>query len=178
MSDVRWSYSLSLYERRVAIGVARMRSEDNDGSTQTASQDRDGGARFEQDCVACFAEVAASRLLNLAWTGMSRREPDVGGVLEVRSVRDPTRRLTARATDVHPNRPVALVYVDEGERCHAMGWQQFHVIRSLGVLRGNDGGAPYHLLSNQHLRGMDELLPWLWTFTDATGAISVQQIDG
>ena len=157
----RWCYRLHAYERRVAVGVAKLRGTDRT-SNRNRSADQSEQERLAIDIPACIAEVASARMLNLCWTGMAKQQADVGGVIEVRAIRSPGHCLTARGGDADTS-PGMLVYVDEDYVCHALGWQMFGYVRKNGR-RMVGGGTPYHLLAKEQLRAMDELLPWVWVW--------------
>lgn len=149
----RWHYKLGPNERRVAIGVARMRSTESDGTDRIPDKcTRE--QRSENDVYACMAEIAVAKMMNLCWTGIERRAVDVGGILEVRMVRKKDYGLLARAEDTE-DAPAVLVFVDDDEVCHAMGWEFFGRVREHGTLR--DGETKYPYWVTKKLRPMSTL---------------------
>lgn len=62
------------------------------------------------DLVGCAGELAVAKALNLYWdVSSSHKTVDVGGMVEVRTVTSPNRRLILHETD-KPNLPYVLVY--------------------------------------------------------------------
>tara|TARA_R110000868_G_C10586720_1_gene739191 strand:- start:63 stop:563 length:501 start_codon:yes stop_codon:yes gene_type:complete len=137
------NYALDPYEVRVAAGVGRMRHEDANGPSDWGNK-TDAAGRLALDILSVKAEIAVARMLNLAWTGMARRNTDVGNFLEVRAIQDRSRRLTARRKDEN-NTPCVLAFV-EGDTVHALGWETFGVVRRDGVKMAGGAHGDYYLL--------------------------------
>lgn len=149
-------------EKAVAMLVAKRRNTLNGGGsnlplgeTQTDQQ------RLEQHYVAALAEIAVSRSLNLAWTGLdkgSRGMPDVGDALEVRSITDPKRGLLVRDRD--ENRPFVLVHVDKtnGGACTLLGWDFADSVRTYGAKLDADTDRPCWVAPAELLRPMYQLI--------------------
>jgi hypothetical protein len=116
-----WKITLFPDEIAAAVAVASRRrlgcQRNRTKPTHFEPRDR-WGVEVESAC----AEVALSRLLNLAWTGASGvARPDVGGMIEVRhSSHDDAHLLIWEGDD--PRVPQVLVTGHDGDYS-ARGWQ-------------------------------------------------------
>lgn len=124
MADI--AYTLTADEVACAHAVAARRNALNGGQSnipggETASPDE----RLRQHQRACVAEIAVSRVLNLAWTGCGKGAQglrDVGYHVEVRSIGARGRGLLVRPRDPD-DAPYLLVLVDSvTSRASLLGW--------------------------------------------------------
>lgn len=149
-------------EAAVALLIAKRRNALNrggsnlpDGETATPEE------RLIQDYCAVLAEIAVSRMLNLCWTGCGRGSDgllDVGDCVEVRSITQPHKCISARAKDPDAV-PVVLVLVDKATReCKALGWNYYHEVKSQGRRIDRD---EYWVLPKSALHPMAKLKPLL-----------------
>ena len=150
---MRWTYTLDPYEMRVATGVGKIRRSDNDGTTQLDSPLTDD-QREVSDILAVRSEIAVSRMLNLCWTGMGRKQPDVGGFIEVRVIDSPKKNLVIRVADKDDS-PCVLVLVEE-RVCTALCWAYPSRARDIGKRMGSNK-FPYFLIFREDCNQMDEL---------------------
>lgn len=98
MSDKR--IKLNYHELVLASGVAVARRAANCINERRATHGAPNGP-WERDLFGCQAELAVAKYLNLFWSGTvgDFGAPDVGGVVEVRTVQDPARRLILHPDD-------------------------------------------------------------------------------
>jgi len=100
---------------------------------------------------------------NLYWTGSVKRNRDVGGIIEVRSIFLPGHRLVARANDTDET-PAVLVLVDlpppKSELlpvCHLLGWQTYGYAKRYGKPKDPDSAWPCWMLPQHFLEPIEEL---------------------
>lgn len=167
MERVPYVHTLTRDELACAALVAEIRNKLNDGSSNLAAGEHMTKKElFENDENAVRAEIACARLLNLAWTGCGPQDADVGGFVEVRSVTNRGYSLTVNAKEIATKRgqPFALLLVD-GARCEFMGWEFMETVVDYGRCM-NPGPKAYHLLGQERLRHMEELVAyadsWRW----------------
>lgn len=148
-------------EAAAALVVAKRRNTLNGGGTNLPTgETADEAKRLNQHYTACLAEIAVSRLLNLAWTGCGKGAAglrDVGGTVEVRSIIETRRGLLLRPKD-DPEPPYVLVYVDQATRnCHALGWAYGSDVRARGRLLDGETSKPCWILGQDGLSEFDHL---------------------
>ena len=118
--------TLSESEMLVAaqVGLFRRMSAIKKGRPGKYGIDNAAAGLFDADIVACQCELAVGKFLNLHWPvaiGITTLA-DVGGMVEVRSILDPTRRLIVHAED-KDEAPFVLVHSDGGGRLfNLLGW--------------------------------------------------------
>jgi len=142
------SYRPNDDEASVAALVARRRNSLNRGGSnfeggETASHDE----TYLQHYRACLAEIAVSRLTNLCWTGCGKgslKVPDVGGVIEVRSIANPKHGLCVQEGDVDES-PVVQTLVTNDRLCTVVGWEFFANAKELGKGFNLQTAHPYWL---------------------------------
>jgi hypothetical protein len=107
------------------------------------------------------SEFAASIALNLYWRPSigDRRQPDVGGYVEVRSIEEQNHRLVVKKSDLlkcHPSTPFVLVYTTWSEQFVVIGWCAAG--RALEVGEPNTDRDPLYFVNQASLEHLD-LLP-------------------
>lgn len=116
------------------------------------------------DVLGCIGEVAASRILNVAWTGCGKKGPDtrdVGGLIEIRAVSDQYRGLLLRPRDIEQT-PYLLMRVDvDGRTGTALGWSVKAEVVASGRLLGGGTDTPCWILPVSRLRPLDTLHRWI-----------------
>ena len=155
---IDWTYKLTDHEMQVAEYVGRLRcfTAKDDDSTDDTGIHKSYEAREMQNIVACRGEIAVSRLLNVCWSAMAWKEPDVANYIEVRSVIEEWHNLVVRFYD-KDNSPMVLVYVKENV-CIVKGWDFVSNVKENGTYT-NEKGVPYWRTKKGHkFRDMNELL--------------------
>jgi len=156
------AYRPNDYEAACAAAVARMRGKLNSGQENLIRERTPASEQYVIDYVAALAEIAVSRIMNLAWTGCGRSDDgsasyDVGGFIQVRSITNPSYGLITREKD-DPEDQTVLVYVDTGTRCcSVLGWESNQAVRDQGIARDTLTAKPYWTLPQSRLRPMSEL---------------------
>ena len=149
------TYRPNDYEAACAFAVARLRGRFNSGQENLLQGRTPVEEQLRIDYVAALAEIAACRLLNMCWTGCGRSEGggpsyDVGGVLQVRSITNPSYGLITRMKD-NPDDVTALVLVEETRMCTLLGAARNAEVRMLGLGRDLESSKPYWTLPQSKL---------------------------
>ena len=139
---------MSRQEILVAHYLADVRIGEVTGGDKNVDKPMTPEERHAQDKAASLAEMALARYLNLYWTGISRAEIDVGGIHEVRSVREDHLNLILRPED--RNLRHYLVYVHE-PFCTIKGWAFASEVRVSRYLKTPEGESYYWLMHREHL---------------------------
>ena len=163
MGDVdRWAYHLTNDEAACARVVARRRRGLNGGQTNLAAGEHQSDLdRLKNDYHACIAEIGASRILNLAWTGCGKGAygvPDVGGKYEVRSITSLNKGLLINDSDKNKSRIYILTYVYAPHCAKLLGWETGTSIVLNGIHRNSHTPKPYWTLPIENLKSMDTLI--------------------
>ena len=153
-----WIYKLTDHEMQIATYLGKLRCETakDDASTDDTGIKKTYEIREQQNIVACIGEIAVARMLNVCWTAMAWKEPDVAGYIEVRSVIEDWHNLIVRFYD-KDNSPMVLVYVKDNI-CTVKGWDFVSNVKEKGI-HTSERGVPYWRTQKGHqFRSMDELL--------------------
>ncbi len=149
-------------EAAVALLIAKRRNSLNGGGSNLPQEKATPEERLLQHYRGALAEISVARLFNLCWTGCGKGATglhDVGGWLEVRSIKDPTRCLLAHFADRNTD-PAVLVYVEDSTRkCALLGWTYFGVVKREGEELAPGTDKRCWILPQSKLLPISELTP-------------------
>lgn len=155
----RWSVTLTEAEARICEWVGKQRQ------ANALRLNRDPGRGPSQVTRSAInhirgaeCEFAASVILNLSWRPTIGRidQPDIGGLIEVRSTELPFGRLIIKPAD--EDRPFTLI-VKSDHDFRMAGWMNSsEAKRSFPLLTVH--GDPAHFVRQSDLRPVEELRDW------------------
>ena len=170
----RDTYALTEDEHATAKLVAKRRNTMNGGQSNIPGGETSSVTQREDTHYrAIVAEIAVSRIFNLAWTGCGKGSYgafDVGNMLEVRSIDNPSKNLMVRPADAAKRgSPIvlALVQPPDAIRVSLLGWQFVGDAIDSGTPMDQKTTRPYWIVQRHKLRHLDELrayvLEWIWS---------------
>lgn len=115
------------------------------------------------EMLGCAGEMAVAKAFNLYWdTSLNHHTVDVGGLVEVRSVNQPGRRLLIHEKD-RSDLPYVLVYSDPRSTIFTLkGWIVGEEGKKEEYVRDLTGkNRPCYVVPDEKLRPMTELSAWL-----------------
>ena len=114
--------------------------------------------RIELTTRGCVGEVAVSKALNLYWTGVGGlRFPDVGGLIEVRTISQKNHRLILHDADVDSQIAILVFVGEEPTQCELMGWIPCSEGKSKEFESDPVGGRPAYFIPQKNLRPMEDI---------------------
>lgn len=121
-----------------------------------------GQKRFDwaNEVKGALGEMAAASGFNLAWTGPNKRgRPDVGDLLEVRSVLEPHHRLVIQLNepDEKPDVPFVLIDLSALPAWRVVGWMRAGDCKRPDWQQDPLGGRPAFWVPREQLRDPAEL---------------------
>lgn len=111
----------------------------------------------------CAGEMAVAKAFNLYWdTSLNHHTVDVGGIIEVRAVNQPERRLLLHKKD-KPDFPYVLVYSDPRSTSFTLkGWIMGEDGKKQEYLKDLTGqNRPCYVVPDEILHPMTELVEWV-----------------